>query len=156
MSAVSSDLAVLLERCGRFGGHGIDHDDQPLYGELELQPLPAGQGVWLTFRASGIDGSLLHDERSWVAFDAEGRLCLWTVSTLAEGVRHHVRRHGVAPAGIDTTLVFGSGDPGDERVHRVELAIDLWPDGALGYRSAWGLPGGDFRPRSQVRMEREP
>lgn len=149
------DLDLLLDRCGRFGGHGIDSDDQPLYGELDLQPLPARQGVWLTFRASGIDGRLLHDERTWVAPDADGRLCMWSVSTLAAGVRHHLRRHGAPTDGADASLVFGSGDPSDRDAHRVEISIDLWPDGALGYRSAWGLPGGDFLPRSRVRMERE-
>lgn len=153
---MTDDLDILLDRCGRFGGHGIDHEDQPLYGELELQLLPNRQGAWLTFKASAIDGRLLHDERSWVARDAEGRLCLWSVNTLAEGVRAHARRHGLPPTGTAAALIFGSGDPQDDRVHRVEIAIDLWPDGAIGYRSAWGLPGGAFLPRSQVRMEREP
>ena len=152
---MASDLDLLLERCGRFGGHGIDSEDQPLYGELDLQALPARQGVWLTFRASAIDGRLLHDERTWVAPDADGRLCMWSVSTLADGVRQHVRRHGVPPEGAHVTFVFGSGDPSDRDAHRVEIAIDLWADGTLGYRSAWGLPGGDFLPRSRVRMERE-
>jgi len=71
-------------------------------------------------------------------------------------VWHHARRHGAPPEGVEATLIFGSGDREDTDVHRVEIAIDLWPDGALGYRTAWGLPGGAFLPRSQVRMEREP
>ena len=147
---------LLLDRCGRFGGHGIDHEDQPLYGELDLQPLPGRQGAWLSFRATGIDGTVLHDERSWVAPDADGELCLWSVNTLAAGVMRHPVRRGVPPAGAHSVLVFGSGDPTDAQVHRVEIAVDLWPDGAVGYRTAWGLPGGPFLPRSQVRMEREP
>lgn len=153
---MSTDLTLLLDRCGRFGGHGIDDEDRPLYGELEIRPLPADQGVWLSYRASAIDGRLLHDERLWVAPDPEGRLCLWAVGTRARGVRHHVRRDGPPAEGALAVLLFGSGDPSDADVHRVEIAIDLWPDGALGYRTAWGLPGGDFLPRSRVRMEREP
>jgi hypothetical protein len=34
----------------------------------------------------------------------------------------------------------------------MEIAIDLHPGGDLGYRFAWGLPGGEFAPRSGVRM----
>ncbi|HHO50203.1 MAG TPA: hypothetical protein ENK18_04845 [Deltaproteobacteria bacterium] len=147
-----TDLDRLLTRVGRYGGHGINHEDQPFHGELCLEAILDGGGIALSFRAVGIDGTLYHEERGWIAPDEGGALALWSLSTEGPGVRRHLRRHGVAPEGVETSLIFGLGDRTDASVLRVELALDLWPDGDIGYRSAWGLPHGAFEPRSSVRM----
>lgn len=146
-----SDLELLRAVVGRYAGHGIDHEDQPFHGELALEDL-FERAITLTFRATGIDGTSYHEERSWIAMDGEGRLCLWTVNTNLPGCGCHVRRHGASAAGTRATLVFGQGDPQDTERYRAEIAIDLWPNGDVGYRYAWGMPGGEFRPRSSVRM----
>jgi hypothetical protein len=147
-----TDIEQLLARVGRYGGHGIDHEDQPFHGELELTALLGGRGLALTFRALGIDGATYHDERGWIAPDGDGRTRFWSLSTSTPGVLCHARRHGAPAAGTSATLVFGSGERADAL--RIEVAFDLWPDGDVGYRYAWGLPGGEFLPRSSVRMSR--
>lgn len=148
-----SDSELLRSFAGRYAGHGIDHEDQPFHGELELSHEGMlDRGFSLGFRATGIDGTSYHEERSWLAPDSEGRMCLWSINTNQPACLCHVRRHGAPAAGARATLVFGSGDPQDAGQYRVEIAIDLFPDGDLGYRYTWGLPGGEFRPRSTVRM----
>ena len=149
-----SDLELLRSCAGRYAGHGINHEDQPFHGELELEVL-FERALALTFRATGIDGTPYHEERTWIAVDGEGRLCLWTVSTNVPTCDPHVRRHGAPVAGSRATVVFGHGDPTDAERYRSEIAIDVWPNGDLGYRYAWGLPGGEFAPRSSVRMSPE-
>ena len=152
-----TDIEQLLARVGRYGGHGIDHDDQPFHGELELAPILGGRGLTLTYRAVGIDGTVYHDERGWIAPDDAGRACFWSLSTSSVGVTCHQRRRPAPPAGeqaTQATLIFGSGDPRDTSAMRIELAFDLWPEGDVGYRFSWGEPGGAFLPRSSVRMSR--
>jgi hypothetical protein len=150
-----SDLELLRSCVGRYAGHGIDHEDQPFHGELELGVL-FDRAITLAFRATGIDGTSYHEEQSWIATDADGRLCLWSVSTNSPTCGCHVRRHGASVAGTRSTLVFGQGDPQEGDRYRAEIAIDLWPNGDLGYRFAWGMPGGAFRPRSTVKMSPAP
>ena len=45
---MSDPLQSLLRRVGRYGGHGINHADEPFYGELDLHPLLDGSaaGQW--------------------------------------------------------------------------------------------------------------
>lgn len=147
-----TDLDRLLARVGHYGGHGINHEDQPFHGELCLESILSDGAIALSFRAVGIDGTVYHEERSWIGPDEDGALSLWSLSTQAAGVRRHRQRHGGNPEGVEASLVFGLGDRTDASVLRIELALDLWPDGDIGYRFAWGLPGGAFEPRSRVRM----
>ncbi|MEQ1508312.1 MAG: hypothetical protein ABMB14_39135 [Myxococcota bacterium] len=148
------ELDLLLARVGTYGGHGINHEDQPFHGELAVESV-LGRGVRWTFRATGIDGTTYHEEQSWVARDETGALCLWSVNGYEPHCGRHVRRHGAGVAGTIATLVFGRGDPGDPAQYRIEIAMDLWPNGDVGYRYAWGLPNGPFEPRSAVRMALE-
>lgn len=147
-----SDLERLLASQGPWQGHGIDHHDQPFHGELRLEPLLGGRAVGLRFTATGIDGTLYQDAHGWIAPDAAGRLCLWTLHGGLPGVTAHARRHGAPAADADHTLVFGAGDPADRESYRAEVALDWLPDGTLVFRGAWGLPGGEYRPRSTVRL----
>ena len=56
--------------------------------------------------------------------------------------------------GEKTTLVFRYGDLEKRSTFREEVRIDLFEGGDLGYRYAWGMPEGEFRDRSRVRMRR--
>lgn len=145
-------LHALLTRIGHYAGHGINHEDEPFHAELHLAALEVQPGVTIHYRAVGIDGTVYHDERTWIARDDTGRLALWSIHTNGAGVRKHVHRHGAKVDGALLTLVFGQGNPLDNTAYREEVAVDLWPDGELSYRYAWGLPGGDHRPRSSVRL----
>ncbi len=146
-------LHALLARIGHYAGHGINHEDEPFHAELHLASLDVQPGVTLHYLAVGIDGTVYHDERTWIALDDTRRLALWSIHTNGDGVRKHVHRHGANVKGALLTLVFGYGNPLDANCYREEIAIDLWPEGELSYRYAWGLPGGDHRPRSSVRLK---
>ena len=148
------DLAPLLARLGSYGGHGINHEDQPFYGELALAPILGDRGVALSFRAVGIDGTLYHEEAGWIARDAAGQLSLWSLHRHSGQVLHHELRYGAPPRDTEATLVFGHGDRNEIDTMRIEVALDLYADGAVGYRFAWGLPSETFAPRSSVRMDR--
>ena len=152
---MSRDLAPLLARVGRYGGHGINHEDQPFYGELILAPLLEDRGITLSFRAMGIDGTLYHEEASWIAPDATGLLALWSLNRNSAGVLRHDLRYGAGPRDADATWVFGHGDRSDPEAMRIEVALDLFDGGDVGYRFGWGLPGEAFAPRSNVRMSRQ-
>ncbi|MBX2797294.1 MAG: hypothetical protein KTR31_06500 [Myxococcales bacterium] len=149
------EIDGLLARVGRYGGHGINHEEEPFHGELVLQPLPGDRGVSLEFRAVGIDGTTYHHECAWIAPNAQGETVLYAIHANGGGVMQYERRHGTPPEGCDQTVVFGVGQPAEADELRLEVAIDLWPDGDLSYRHAWGLPGGDYKPRSDVRMSVE-
>jgi len=148
-------IAALLQRVGTYSGHGISHEDEPFHGELEISRLVDDQGVTMRFRAQSIDGTVLHDERTWVARDEGARVRMWSIHSNGAGVRQREPRNGAPAAGADRTLVFGLGDPSDPHAYREEVALDLWPDGSVSYRYAWGLPGGTMAPRSSVRLKRE-
>ncbi len=152
---MNDPVDALLARVGSYAGHGINHEDEPFHGELDLAALSDGRGVTLKVRAVGIDGTVYHDERLWIAAAESGELTLWSIHTNGAGVRRHIRRHGAPVSGADATWVFGFGDLGAHRGYRQEIALDLWPDGDISYRVAWGLPGGEHQPRSAVRMRRQ-
>ena len=149
MGTVIEDLSA---RAGAYGGHGINNEDQPFHGELSLTPLPAEAGTLLQFRATGIDGTEYHVERTWIAADDTGELGLWTISSSTPHVSRLRLRRSFPTDGTDRTLVFGTGDEADPSTFRCEITLELWPDGTLGYRYAWALPGDPSGAYSEVRV----
>jgi hypothetical protein len=146
-----TEIMQLIERAGRYAGHGIDHEDQPFHAELTVERLPGG-AVSLRYRATGIDGAIYQDQLCLVAPDEDGRLSLWELTEGRQGCVLHTLRHGAPSEGTITTLVFGRGTLHDHDEYRSEIALDLWPEGQLSYRRAWGLPGKAFAPRSTVKL----
>lgn len=149
---MTDGLAALQRRVGRYGGHGINHHDEPFYGELELTPLLNGVGVSIRFRATGIDETLLHDERTWIAASPEGPLALWTLSTNAQSVLRHELTADRTSDECERILVFRLGEPSDRSLLRNQVTLELFTDGRLGYKYAWGRPGEAFADRSTVAM----
>ncbi len=149
MGTVIEDL---LARVGAYGGHGINNEDQPFHGELSLTALPADAGTLLEYRATGIDGTEYHVELTWIAADDTGELGLWTVSSSTAHVSRLRLRRSFPTDGTDRTLVFGTGDQADATTFRFEITLELWPDGTLGYRYAWALPGDPSGAHSEARV----
>ncbi len=151
----ATELLGLLEGvAGRYVGEGLNHEEQRFEGELEVEAVVGGRGVVLRYIASGPDGSLYHAEHALIALDESGSLCLWPVmSELPAVLPHHLVSASEGASGR-RTLVFRHGDPADEEVFREELTLDLWPNGDITYRHAWGLPLGVYRERSSARMSR--
>lgn len=149
---MSDVLQCLFRRVGRYGGHGINHRDEPFYGELDLHVLLEGAAAGLKFRATGIDETTLHDERTWIASTDGGGLALWTISTNAATVLRHDLVADRESEDHERVLVFRLGDPADRSVLRNQVTVELFRDGRLGYRYAWGRPGEAFDDRSAVAM----
>jgi len=149
-----TDIERLLARHGTYGGHGIDHEDRPFHGALTIEPLPGGRGVSLRFRSVGIDGEDYRQEWTWVAPDVVRGVAAWQIDQRSRSVRHMRQRSGPSAEGADTTLMFGIGSPEDVDQHRVQVAFDLWPDGAVTVRHAAGSPGSPLTQRGGVRMVR--
>lgn len=146
-------IAELVERAGTYRGEGINHDRQPFVGTLTLRAVAGVPGVALEFMARGEGGEVFHAEHTLIGPGEGGRPTLVTLGSNGGGLLVLPLRREEAEA--DTrTLVFGVGDPADRAAFRMEVAVDLHPDGALGYRYSWGLPDGDFAPRSGLRLVR--
>lgn len=147
-------ISDLVARVGQYGGHGIDHEDQPFHGELSLQALPGDLGVVLSYRATGIDGTEYHVEQAWIAATEAGELALHSAST----AHPHLVRLPIARSfpteGAERTLVFAAGDPDDPTTFRAQATLQLWPDDELSYGWRWGQPGEPLALRSMVRLRR--
>jgi len=143
-------IAELCARRGRFHGQGVNHDGQPFTGRLRLVPVVERAGVTLELVATGDGGEVYHREHSLLAPDARGTLTLWSLSDNAPGLLALALRR--EEPGEGRALVFGVGDPEDGQAFRMEVRLELHDDGDLGYRFAWGLPGGPFAPRSGLRL----
>jgi hypothetical protein len=146
---MSSELTDLVARIGTYGGHGINHADQPFHGELRLTGLPGGIGVDLELRATGIDGTEYQVERGWVAPDEYGDVVLWHASTGVPHIGKLALLRSFPSDGADRVLVFCSGE--DAAVFRAEISVELWPDGSMGVRQRWAQPGADWVTRAEVR-----
>lgn len=145
-------LDAFVARLGRVSGHGIDQAERPFHGELTLEALPGLLGVTFHFVAVGIDGSVYRDERGWIAPDDEGQIALWCMHAGGRGVSRHDLRNGAPQAGVTAKAVFGRGNPADPEHPRVEIVLELWADGDVGYRRTEGVAEGPFVPQWALRM----
>lgn len=152
---MSTIVEALAARAGRYAGEGINHDQEPFRGELTLTPVADGAAIAIDYTATGLGeqaGTVFHTEHSVIATDATGAPLLATVNAHGGGLQSMPLRRDAPEDGSERTLVFGFNDPADTAAFRMEIAIDLWPNGDLTYRHAWGLPGGSFAPRSGARL----
>jgi len=147
-------ISRLSTLTGEYSGEGVNHEKQPFRGRLALQPLLGGAGIQLSFRAIGEDGCNFHEEITTIAPDLEGEIGLYNLNTNMPGlVRHRLTQESTSPEGIERAI-FAFGDRTDAQNFREEITIELHPNGGLGYRYAWGMPGGDFADRSGLVMRR--
>ena len=140
---------------GRYSVEGINHESEPFRGLLQLRYLIGEAGLGIAFTATGIGGEVYHEEESLLAPGPEGSLVLSTINSNDPTLRTYPLRREGPEGGSQHTYVFAVGDPGDKDAYRCEIALDLFESGDLGYRYAWGLPGGEFAERSGVRLRRE-
>lgn len=150
MSDSAYDL-VSKVRAGRYMGEGVNHEGQPFNGALELRSLLGQRAFGLSFSARGAGGEDYHQEETILGPGPQGELCLVSVNTndpllrtyaLVRDETHEETRR----------LVFGWGRPEERETFRCQISLEVYPNGDLGYRYAWGLPGGGFADRSGVRM----
>jgi len=146
-------FAELHRRVGVYSGHGIQGDDTPFHAELSLTPLlGAAGGVSVKFSAVGIDGTVLHEERTWIAVDDEGSLCLWSITEDGFRVSRYEREPlSVVPPQTDVRMGFCRFSS-DARTVTSKVTLDLHRDGRLSYVRERRGPGGLFHMLLQVSM----
>ncbi len=145
-------LHLLAEHRGLYQGEGRNHVGECFTGRLELLRLPEDRTMAIRFSAAAPDGTIYHAEESIVADEAEDVVLVVESENMPEKVLEHRFRREEAADGSFHAFVFGYNEVGDRESFRQEIAIELWENGDIGYRYSWGLPGGEFEPRSSVRM----
>lgn len=149
-------LETLKKACGVYLGDGINHEGQAFTGRLSLEPLLAGRGFQIHFSATGKDGMLYHQEVSTIAPALTEKLTLWNFNTNIPGLVPHELRSAIAKSSAVSSLVFGFNSPEDQKAFREEVVLDIWDSNSISYTYSWGMPGGEFRERSGVRMVKQP
>ena len=147
-------IEELVARTGRYQGSGSNHEDERYNGRLDLVPVLGGRGVVVMASASATDGTLFHEEHTLIAQTRDGLVGMWSMNIQQDGVLFLEFREDVPVGGAEHSYVFGHGDPADNSAYRIEIAFDLWADGDISQRYAWGMPGGKFSHRSGARMRR--
>ncbi len=151
---MSGVVDALIGRLGRYEGRGNTRDGAPIHGELVLDGMLDGAAVSIRFRATGSDGSALHDERTWIGVAPDGATAMWTISAHArQVVRHDLVEDRVGGDGT-RRLVFRTGAPDERGVLRHQVTLALHPDGRVGYATARGRPGEPFADGSTLVMIR--
>ncbi len=155
MKSIDFNLLQSADPGGYYEGEGINHESQPFVGRLVLQPILDGRGFTVKFSATGKDGTVYHQEESTIAPSINEKLVLWNFNTNTPGMVAHELRDSQPKAGVTKSLVFGFNQPSDTSMFREEIALDVLSDGGLAYTYSWGMPGGEFKERSGVRMKRK-
>lgn len=148
-----SDSLDLLDalRSGRYMGEGVNHENQPFTGTLELRSVLGGLAWAFAFSAAGAGGAAFHEEESLLAASPSGAPCLVSVSTNDPLVRTYDLRRDETEGEV-RRLTFGWGQPEAKTTYRCQITLELYPNDDLGYRFAWGMPGEAFAERSGVRL----
>ncbi len=143
-----SELYSLNKTCN---GSGINHENQNFRGSIHISPVAAGKGLRLEFKAIGNDDTVFHEEASLIGPSHDGKPCLFVLSNNHPGVTPHpLKREDKSQN--KTSWIFGFGDVNNASTFREEIALELWNNGSVEYTYFWGLPGGEFKRRSGVRM----
>jgi hypothetical protein len=152
MSNIIQDLCRLS---GIYAGEGIEHLGNSFKGKLTITPIVQERGILLLFTAKSLKGDILQEEHTVIApMMGSGQLGLWTLGSNIRGMLLHPLRRDEHLRDGSRALTFGTGDPTDSSSFREEITLEICPEDQIGYRYAWGRPGGVFAPRSGLRMAR--
>lgn len=148
------EIMAILGKCsGYYEGQGINHEGEVFTGKLQIRSLLENRGFSLRFSAVGKDGTIYHQEESTIAPSIGEKLTLWNLNTNTPGLVPHELRPENTKVGSIRTFTFGFNDPSDAKAFREEIALDVHDNGDLSYTYSWGLPNGEFKERSGVRMK---
>ena len=154
MDAYMNDLIKLVSRVGTYSGDGKNHEGQHFKGTLEIRNLLGGRGVLFVFKATALDGTFFHEEFSTIAPTIGGELMLFNLNTNTPGMVAHSLSRTVNTGDEMASMVFLYGDLSNGQTFREQITIELHSNGCIGYKYAWGMPGGSFTDRSSVVMKK--
>ncbi len=143
-------IEVICKRSGVYSGSGVNHEGQDFEGELRLSEVVNGRGIQVEFIAKGVDGENYHKELSLIAIASDGKIKMWNLNSNKPTATEHRLM-----SSSDSTFVFRHGDLSDVQSFREEIHLELLGE-KVGYHYHWGLPGGEFKYRSGLEMERTP
>ncbi len=152
MDSASMAWDLLVQATGSYSGSGVNHEGQSFSGYCILNSVMPQKLISVRSEAKGQKGEIFHEEVSWIGRDLAGNLTLFVTSTNHPGITPHVfNRLEESQEGIKR-IVFRFGNLDDVNSFREEVTFAIESDGSLQHQYAWGLPGGEFRPRSGSKM----
>lgn len=152
MSDTKKAWSLLAESVGDYSGRGINHEKQNFTGVLSLKFDFENKSLSLVSSATGDQGQVFHSERSWLGFDITGSLVLYVVSNNHPAITPHLFNRLETGKDGEKKIVFRFGDIQDKNSFREEININIFNDKSIEHFYSWGLPGGEFEPRSGSRM----
>jgi len=152
---MNGPIQQLQKYVGKFLGNGINHENESFLGELEIKPMINAKGLMISFCATGKDETIFHQEETIIAPTETENIALWTLNSNVPYFYKHDYVFSEPVEGATATFKFYHNKPEDLQSFREEIAIDLWPDGNISYRYSWGMPGGDYKERSGLRLARK-
>ncbi len=151
MSDAELAWGLLAESVGDYQGRGLNHEKQNFTGKLNLKFEFENKVLLLTSSATGDSGETYHAEKSWVGFDITGSLYLYVCSNNHPAITPHLFNRVEKTSDGVQKIVFRFGDLNDKNSFREEVNINIGK-GVIEHFYSWGLPGGDFEPRSGSKM----
>jgi hypothetical protein len=138
-------------RSGHYEGEGMDSEGEELASRLTIDSMQAGNGIAVTLMATRSDGSIYHEERSLLVAGASNYVTLTnTFPNIHELALRSTK--GLDDGGI--RCLFRRGDVKRKSSLPIELAIELWGNGDVGFTYLWGLAGQPYKVQLSARMQR--
>ena len=147
--------STIIKHTGTYKGIGINHDGDKFTGLFQLTPIIDNKGIEISFTAKGEDGTIYHQEKSTIAPSEDGTICLWTLNNNVPFQYAHELEECETVEGAKNTFKFSHNKPSDLDKFREAISIDIWANGDISYRYAWGMPNGEFEDRSGLRMTKQ-
>ena len=141
-------IEVLKQLQGTYSGSGINHENQKFVGKMQLDPIVCGAGLQIKFEAKGLDEEIYHTELSTIATDFNKKIKMWNLNSNTPAMTELALEEST-----DTKAIFRYGNITENETFREEIHIEVI-DKKISYDYHWGLPGGEFRLRSGVKMSR--
>ncbi len=152
MSDAKIAWGLLAESVGAYSGRGVNHEKQNFNGALNLRFDFENKSLSLVSTATGDQNEVFHSERSWLGFDITGSLVLYVVSNNHPAITPHLFNRIEEGKLGEKKIVFRFGDLEDKNSFREEININIFSDKSIEHFYSWGMPGGNFEPRSGSRM----
>lgn len=139
----------LKKYLGTFTGEGLNHEGEKFAGSMEIISLFGGKGLQIRFEATSLKDPhlIFHSEVSTLAQNARGGFSLFNFNSNTPFLAEHVLQE----SSENLNFVFHFGKTDDPNTFREEIRLELLSEG-IGYHYSWGLPGGEFKYRSGVKM----
>lgn len=144
---------LLAQAVGAYCGRGVNHEGQNFTGKLTLEVAIEGKALLLKSSATGDQGETYHEESSLIGRDLSGALQLFVASNNHPAIVAH-EFHRIEEKDGDRSVIFRFGNPEVKESFREEITVTVHADGSLTHHYAWGMPGGEFAPRSGSRMQK--